>query len=248
MPEIITLIAVFMIGIVASFIGSMVGSGGLISIPFLIFIGLPPQVAIATNRMGGVGLSLGAIPKFWKAKKILWKYVPIFALISIAGAYVGANILLSIDEALLNTIVAVILLLMLPLLLIKKEIGVKKKDVSKTKNAIGYVLYFLIMIFGGFFGGGAGTLVFYTLMFFFGFTIIEANATDIIPWFLLSIVALIVFAFKGIVDYGSGIALFLGMLIGGYLGAHTAIKKGNEWVKIIFIVVVVLSSIKLLFF
>jgi len=248
MPEIITLIAVFLIGIIASFIGSMVGSGGLLSIPFLILVGLPPQVAIATNKMGAVGLSLGAIPKFWKAKKILWKYVPLFALISIVGAYIGANILLSINEEVLSTIVGIIILLMLPLLLIKKEIGIKRNDVTKTKKIIGYVLYFLVMIFGGFFGGGAGTLVFYTLMIFFGFTIIEANATDIIPWFLLSLSSLIIFAINGIVDYGLGIALFLGMLAGGYLGACTAIKKGNQWVKILFIIVVIISGVKLLFF
>lgn len=248
MPDMITLIAVFLIGVVASFIGSMVGSGGLLSIPFLIFVGLPPQVAIATNKMGAVGLSAGAIPTFWKEKKILWKYVPIFALISIAGAYIGAHILLSLHEETLNIIVGIIILLMVPLILVKKEIGVKRKGASTTKKTIGYALYFLIMVFGGFFGGGAGTLIFFTLMIFFGFTIIEANATDIIPWFLLSLSGLIIFAINGIVDYGLGFALFLGMLAGGYLGAHAAIKKGDQWVKVIFIVVVIISGLKLLLF
>ena len=109
-------------------------------------------------------------------------------------------------------------------------------------------MLFRSMIFGGFFGGGAGTLVLYTLMIFFGFTIIEANATDIIPWFLLSLSGFIIFAINGIVDYGLGIALFLGMLAGGNLGAHTAIKQGNQWVKVIFTIVVIISGIKLLFF
>ena len=67
--RVITFLAAFLIGAVASFIGSMVGGGGLLSIPFLVFVGLPPQVAIATNKMGAIGLILGAIPKFWKAKK-----------------------------------------------------------------------------------------------------------------------------------------------------------------------------------
>ena len=169
-------------------------------------------------------------------------------LISIIGAFIGANVLLSIHEEILNVVVGVIILLMLPLLLIKKEIGVKRDDVSKIKKMVGYVLYFFVMVFGGFFGGGAITLVFYTLMFFFGFTIIEANATNTIPWFLLSLSGLVIFALNGIVDYGLGIALFLGMLVGGFLGAHTAVKKGDRWIRGIFIIIVIISGMKLLFF
>ncbi|MEA2003921.1 MAG: sulfite exporter TauE/SafE family protein [archaeon] len=104
------------------------------------------------------------------------------------------------------------------------------------------------MIFGGFFGGGAGTLMFYILMYFFGFTIIQANATSIIPWFVMSITSLIIFIINGIVVYQVGISLFAGMLAGGYLGAHIAIRKGDRWVRIIFLAVVLASAVKILFF
>lgn len=104
------------------------------------------------------------------------------------------------------------------------------------------------MIWNGFFGTGAGPFSFYNSLFFFGFTIIEANATGIIPWFALSLSSLIIFARNGIIDYRNGIVLFVGMAVGGYLGAHTAIKKGDLWIKRLFILVVIISSIKLLFF
>lgn len=248
MSEVGTLIATFFIGVVASAVGAMVGGGGLLSIPFLIFVGLPPQVAIATNKMGSVGLSLGAIVKFWKEKKILWKYVPIFAFLSLVGAYVGANALLSINEEVLSGVVGVIILLLLPLLFLKKDLGLVRSKSTRVKRGIGLVLYTAIMVFGGFFGGGAGTLVLYTLMIFFGFTIIESNATDIIPWFLLSLFSLIILAINGIVDYKIGVTLFVGMLVGGYIGAHIAVKKGDKWVRAIFAFIVIISGLKLLFF
>ena len=161
---------------------------------------------------------------------------------------IGANILLTIDKEILKKIVGTIIILIIPFIFFKKDIGIKKKETTKTKRVFGYFIYFIIMIFGGFFGGGAGTLMLYTLTIFFGFTIVEANATDIIPWFLLSLSSLIIFAMNGIVNYPFGIALFFGMLIGGNLGAHTAIKKGDQWVKTLFVVVVIISGIKLVFF
>ncbi|MCK4927788.1 MAG: sulfite exporter TauE/SafE family protein [Candidatus Aenigmarchaeota archaeon] len=248
MEILIQIITTFLIGVFASFIGAIAGGGGLISIPFLIFLGLPPQAAIATNKLGGAGLSLGAAAKFWKEKKIIWKAVMPLCLIGIIGAYLGANILLNIDPAILSKMIGFMLLILLPLTLLKKDIGLKRKDTRPVDKGMGYVLFFFLMIFGGFFGGGAGTLMFYILMYFFGFTIIQSNATSIIPWFVMSITSLIIFIINGLVVYQVGISLFAGMLVGGYLGAQTAIKKGNRWVKIIFLAVVFVSAVKILFF
>lgn len=238
----------FLIGVIASVIGAIAGGGGLISIPFLMFLGLPPQVAIATNKLGAVGLSVGAIYKFWKEKKIIWKFAIPFSVLAVIGGLIGAKLLLVINQEILSEVIGIILLLLLPLIFIKKEIGIQNIKTTKLQKLIGVVFYFLLMVFGGFFGGGAGTLIIYSLMFFMGLTIIEANATDIVPWFVLSLSSLVFFMINGIVDYYTGIALFLGMLIGVYLGARIAIKKGDGWVKIIFAIVVVISSIKILFF
>lgn len=248
MPEITTLIIVFIVGLLSSILGAMVGSGGLISIPMLIIFGLPTNVSIATNKFGGVGLSIGAIIKFYKEKKINWKYVPQFLLISLVGAVIGSYSLLWINKELLDKLVGIIILIMLVLFLIDKKLGLKKIKTSKAKKMVGYFVYFLITIFGAFFGGGAGTLIIYSLTYFFGFTLIESNATDIVPWFFLCLFSLIILSFNGVVDYYYGITLFLGMLIGGYIGAHIAVKKGNKWVKAVFTIVAFLSAIKIMFF
>ncbi|MBT3406877.1 sulfite exporter TauE/SafE family protein [Candidatus Woesearchaeota archaeon] len=247
MPEIFTLITVFLIGIAASYIGAIAGGGGLISIPFLIFTGLPPHVAIATNKLGALGLNIAVIPKFWKEKQIVWKYVLPFTIIGIFGAFIGASLLIQINKDAITKVVGILILLLLPLFFLKKELGTKRIKVGKVKLFFGYIAYTLLMIFGGFFGA-AGAIRSFILMYFFGVTIIESNATHRIPWLIGTIIALSVFMYNGIVNYSSGIALCLGMAIGGYLGAHTAVKKGNQWVKAFFTVIVIISAIKILFF
>jgi len=85
-------------------------------------------------------------------------------------------------------------------------------------------------------------------LFFFRFTIIEANATGIIPWFVLSITSLVLFVSNGLVDYKNGVVLLIGMTIDGYVGAHTALKKGNAWIKQLFSLAVIVSRAQLLLF
>ncbi|MCK4327045.1 MAG: sulfite exporter TauE/SafE family protein [Candidatus Diapherotrites archaeon] len=247
MPE-ITLLLVLLAGVAAGFFDSALGAGGLISVPSLIFLGLPPQVAIATDRFGTLGQMTTAFFKFWKAKKILWKYVPILAAISLVGSLIGANILLAVDPNILQQIVGVFLLVLLPFIFLKQNIGVKRSKVPKSKAALGLLIYFLIMIFGGFFGQGTGPMIFYALTYFLGFTMIEVLATGIIPWFVLSISSLVIFALYGIIDYEVGIVLLIGMAVGGYIGAHVVLKKGDLWVKRLFILFVIISGLKLLFF
>lgn len=248
MLEIITLVGVFLIGIAASVIGTLVGGGSLLSIAFLIFLGLPPQVAIATDRFGSLGQAITAFFKFLKAKRIVWKYVLLFAVLSFAGSLIGANILLKIDTSILKNIVGILILLLLPVLFLKREVGVERGKINTSKMIVGAVLYLLVQILTGFLGGGTGTLIFYILMICFGLTIIEASATQLIPVFILNISSVVIFAMHGIIDYRLGIALLAGMATGGYLGAHLALKKGDVWVKRVFFLLLVFMGLKLLFF
>ena len=243
-----TFISVFIVGILASTFGTIVGGGTLLSIPFLMIVGLPPQVAIATERFGGIGQTITAFLKFFHSKKIAWEYIPILTLVSLAGSLIGANILVSIDPAILHNIVGITILVLLPLVFLKKSLGIERSQVSRNKIIIGSIVYFLVQIFAAFFGGGTGTLIAYALMYFFGLTIIEATATKTIPWFFLSISSLFIFAWKGIIDYQIGAILLIGMAIGGHLGAHIALKQGNVWVKRLFFFFVLISVVKLLFF
>jgi uncharacterized membrane protein YfcA len=239
---------VLLTGFAAGFFDAVVGAGGLVSVPALVFTGLTPQVAIATDRLGVVGSAVGAFYKFNKAKKIVWKYVLALSAIALIGSLIGANLLIQVDVSILEKVVGILIIVLLPLVLLNKEIGVKAKETSKLKKIVGFFIYFLIMIFGGFFGQGTGPLIFYTLTYFLGLTLIEVLATGLIPWLVLSLSSLVVFANNGIVDYTNGVLLFFGMTMGSYVGAQLALSRGNLWIKRLFGFFVIISGIKLLFF
>ncbi len=244
------IVAVFLTGIAASFIGGVTsGGGGLISLPVLIFLGLPADVAVATNRFGSLGGITGNLIKFFKTDKVVYKYIIPLALVSTIGGIIGANMLVNIDKNYLTKIIGLVILALLPIALLKKDLGVVEKQRKHSKIlSLGFILYLIVSVYDGFLGVGGGILVAYLFVFMFGFTYIQANATDKVAVFLNVFFSVIIFAYHHLINYYYGIIFIAGSLIGGYLGAHIAIKKGDKWVRAVFIIVAIIFGIKLVFF
>ncbi len=242
----LSLPAVFLVGVLASTVGAMVGGGSLLSIPLLIFLGLPPQVAIATDRFGGLGAAVTALYKFWSAGRIVWRFVPALAVASLAGSLIGAGILLRFDSDALEPVVGLLVLALLPVLLLRRDLGLETRAVSRARVLMGLAVYFLVQVLAGFFGAGTGTLIFYTLMVFFGVTITQVAATQIVPFMVLTVSSLGLFAAGRIIDYRVGLVLLAGTAVGGYLGAHLALRSGEVWVRRLFALVVLASGARLL--
>jgi uncharacterized membrane protein YfcA len=246
--DITQIIIAALAGVAAGFIGAVTGGGGLLSIPVLLFLGLPVDVAIGTNRFSVFGLIAAAVPEYYRAKKIRWRVALKLTPLAIVGGVIGAKALTHMNTDILSIIVGILLFLMIPVVLLNHNKGIKNIKTGERKTLAGYSLFFLIMIYGGFFGGGAAMFAIYTLIYFLGMTYIQANATDFIAWSFLSAAALIVFLLNGLVNFELGIPLMLGMYAGGTIGAKTALQKGDAWVRILFIAVLAASAIKLLFF
>jgi uncharacterized membrane protein YfcA len=238
---------VFLVGVTASVLGTTVGGGSLLSIPLLVFLGLPPQVAIATDRFAGLGAGVTAFYRFRRAGKIVWRYVPALVVASLAGSLIGASILVSTPPGSLRSVVGILLLALLPVLFLKRDLGVAQREVSKPRLRLGLALYFLVQVLAGFFGGGTGTLVFYILMACFGVTITQVAATQTLPFVVLTLSSLTLFAVGEIIDYRMGLVLMAGNAVGGYLGAHLAVESGDRWIRRLFAVVVLASAVRLLF-
>lgn len=144
MPETATLLLVFIVGIVTGFFDSVIGAGGLISVPSLVFLGLPLQVAIATDRFGTIGQSVAAFIKFWKGKKIVWRYVVILSVISLAGSLIGAQMLVHTSTDILQKVVGVLLIILLPLIFLKQNIGTQEHETGRLKKQQGYCYTLLL--------------------------------------------------------------------------------------------------------
>ncbi|HNT30679.1 MAG TPA: sulfite exporter TauE/SafE family protein [bacterium] len=246
MPDLLSSTTICLIGLITGFADSTLGNGGLISIPALIALGLPPQIAIATDRMGGIGQSIASLYKYIRARKILWTYVPVFTAISLVSSWIGASLLLEINPALIQKSIGVIILLLLPFLAFNRRLGVERLQTTNLKKIVGYAFYFLLMTFQALFGTGVSPLLFYADLFLFGFTTLEARGVGIIPWFSLSIITFFIFAWHGLVNYTYGIILIISMGVGSYLGAHIVLKSGDLWLKRVMLVIVGVMGIYLI--
>ncbi|MBY0110984.1 sulfite exporter TauE/SafE family protein [Patescibacteria group bacterium] len=243
------LAASFVIGLVAAFFSSLMGGvAGMIAAPLLLMLGVPPYAAVATPKVGALGIALGSLLKFSKKGFVQWSLVPGLIVLAAIAGLVGAYTLLATPEYILENIVGVLLLLCVVLLWSKKDMGVISFAVSTVRKSIGYIIYFFTETFRAGFGSGFGMLTGTVLTYFFGLTTLQSTATKRIPGVVVTGVALIVFLPAGVIDIPIGIALFFGSIVGSYLGTHYAIVLGNKWAKYLFTVFAVIMASALLLF
>ncbi len=246
--EISHAIIIFFIGLGASFLSGIVGGGaGLVMVPALIFLGIDPKIAAATTTFGAIGLGIGSLSRFRKEKELRRTYIQPLTLISIAAGVVGPFILFAMDGTTLKIVIGAIILLIIPLFILKKNIGSEKRETTQGQKIIGYTLYTILLALQVAFGSGTGIAIIFILVTFFGLTMIETSATLRLPQLVSSLISIGIYAVKGgILNYPYGIALLIAMIIGSYLGSHTAIKSGNAIIKWIFAIFAVLLALMLL--
>ncbi len=239
---------IFIVGLIAGFLGATVGGGGMVSVPALLFLGFSPQSAVAINRFGDIGAFISATAEYWKSKKIDWKMSVPLIIVTTIGSIIGTQIMVRMDTQFLEIFIGAMILLFLPFFFFGKNIGLKQKKTSKTKKKIGWILYFLLTIQGSIVGAGGATVILMIMMYFFGYEIIRGYATNVPAQFFSALVPAVIYSFYGFIEFWPAVIIFSGMLIGGFIGANTALEKGNKWVKNLFTVVILISIIKILFF
>lgn len=238
----------FTAGIAAAFVGTMSGSGGLVSLSALIFMGFPTATAIATNRLAAIGGSVGGLARYSHEKRVYWKFGLILCIPSVTGAIAGANVVVNTSERLLEIILATVLMIMMPLIFFSKRAGFEEQQTTSLAKIVGLFSYFAYGFLAGLFGTGIGVIAIVVLTQLFGKTYTQAIATNLVSWFALSIVASIIFATNNLIEYRVAIAMGIGMIIGGWFGARLAVKKGENFVRILLLTTQILVIAKLLFF
>ncbi len=249
MPVMEHYILVFIIGVVASFVGSFAGGTiSLISMSSLLAIGIPAHLAVSVFRVGATSFFFGGFFEYLRKKTIIWKSVLLLTLISIPTAYFGAKLSLSLDEAVFEKVLGVAILIFLPLTFFKKDLGVLKKHVTKGMLFVGYFLQIIIRFISGLIPAGGGVLETYNLMYFFGFTIIELKAVTRIPLIVGNIIGFVVFASQGIFDLKLSIFFAVGTFLGGFIGARYVIKTGNNALRYVLMATILIVTLQILIF
>jgi uncharacterized membrane protein YfcA len=228
--------------------GAAGGGGALISNPVLVLLGLSPATAIATTKFSGLGISSGTSLRFFREKLTDKRSLIIFSVVSGFGAIIGSLLLvkLSAHEQLLQDIMGLTILAVgIPLLYIR-NLGVEAKARSRKIQLIGTFLLFLSVVFQAALGSGLGSLQLIVLIGCFGMTALVASATRRAMQLTVAVLSLIVLMLSGLVNYKYGVISFITALIGGYCGAHIAIKKGNRFVINLFAVTSAILALQLI--
>ncbi|MEF3302861.1 sulfite exporter TauE/SafE family protein [Paenibacillus sp. GYB003] len=237
-PTVEMIIFLVSIGFVASFVDSVVGGGGLISVPALLSTGLPPAVALGTNKLGGTISSLTSSISFLLSGKmdvrLVLKWFPLSLIGSVAGAY---TVRLIPPDFLKPLVVALLIAVALYTLFGKKRAA--PRGVPRLTNKIVVAGGLVALAFGyydGFFGPGTGSfLLFAFLLLGFDFVMAAGNAKALN--LASNVGSLVTFALMGNVNLYYGIPMGLAMVAGALIGSRVAIRKGAAYVKPLFIVV-----------
>ena len=240
-------VAVVGIGILAGFINTLAGGGSALTLPMLIFMGLPANMANGTNR---IAILLGALvssskfkkEKILNIKESLWLAIP-----TVLGAIPGAILAINLTDNLMKKIIGVVLIVMLVIVVFKPDIWVKSRvGLAKSKSGwINILVFFCIGAYGGFIQVGIGFFLLAGLVMVNGMNLLNANAVKVLLVLLYTPLALGIFILNKQVDYSLGLTLALGNMTGAWIGAKTAIKKGPGFIRYVLILALVLSAVKL---
>jgi uncharacterized protein len=239
---------VFFAGILAGFINTLAGGGSLLTLPILIFLGLPTAVANGTNRIAIIAQCTFAVAGFKKKGVSNFKLSLLLSIPAILGAIIGAYFAVDISDILFKRVLAVIMLLVLGLILWNPS-----QNSSGNSNSLGrrqlitaMIVFFFIGIYGGFIQVGVGFIIIAALTTITKFNLVVTNSHKVFIAGIYTVFALIVFAFNGKVCWEIGLCLAAGMGLGGWIGSHWAVAKGERWIRVVLAICVVAMVIKLI--
>jgi uncharacterized protein len=242
--KIVILVLIFFL---TSVISVVTGSTSLITVPVMIALGVEPHVAVATNMMALIFMSLGGSLPFAREGVINRRVLPVSIVLTVIGSGVGALLLLRIPTGALQLTIAVAMIAVAVFSLMRSDSGATERSVSNGTRALGYFATFILAIYGGFFSGGYVTMLTAAFVLLFGLTFLQAVATTKVVNVFSSAVATVIFAWRGVVDYKLGLVLGLTMFLGAVIGGHVAMRLPAMWLRRVFLVAVVALAAKMLF-
>lgn len=241
-----TITLLFFAGLVAGFIDAIAGGGGLISVPALLWAGLPPQMALGTNKMQAVFGTYMAVRKYAQAKLVVSKEVRLAVLVTFVFAMLGTWVVTQVSNDVLKKIVPWMLLGIAVYVLISPRLGKQQTKARLSLAAFSFLGGTVLGFYDGFFGPGTGTFWTLACLSLLGLDLPRATAFTKVVNLTSNVASVIVFVGMARVNYPIAAAMIAGQLIGGRLGAGMAIRHGAPFIRVVFLTVVFAMVLKLL--
>ncbi len=241
------LAALLVIGVLAGFINTVAGGGSFLTLPLLIFMGLPGAVANGTNRLGIFLQSIAGVSKFHSHGVFPWRFAMIVSVPAVVGALLGAHWAVGMGDEAFRRWLAIFMVVMtfVSLYKPKEAFTVSDQGYSFLRWVAILAAFFCIGLYGGFIQAGVGFLLL-AGMALTGHDLVRGNAIKVFVVMIFTIFALGIFISNGKVDYGLGIVLGLGNALGARLGANASVKGGNVFIRRFVTVMMLVFAVKLL--
>lgn len=234
-------------GFLAGFVDSVAGGGGLIALPALLFIGLPPQMALGTNKLQGSFGTLSASYNYIKNGNASIKDSFSGIIFTFIGAASGSVLVQLVNASIIEKIIPVLLFLVFVYTFFSKDLGFKDQPPKLSNKAFYLLLGLGLGFYDGFFGPGTGSFWTLGFMFFLGFNMTKATGHTKIMNFTSNIASLIFFTLGNNICFSVGLTMAAGQVIGARLGSGMAMKKGAGFIRPVFLSVVFFTILRLIY-
>lgn len=226
-------------------IGAITGGNSLVNVPLMIMVGMSPRQAVATNMFAVTFMTVSATARFARAgmmrKSLL---VPLGAITFVTSA-LGALIAVKLSETVVKIVVGASMAALVVFIALYRGTEAPPPATRRRRRA-GYAGATLLGVYGGFFSGGYTTLMTVLCVICFSLTMMESVAITKPVNLISCVAASIVFFGGGLVDLRVGLPLAGANLVGGWIGAHVALKRGDRFVRQLFLFTVAALAVKLL--
>jgi hypothetical protein len=240
-----TFVALTGVAVVAGFIDSIAGGGGLLVIPAFLWAGVQPLFALGTNKLQSVCGTAIALRNYHRSGLVEWHPNRLTVALAFAGSLIGALVIQLVQTRLLNLIIP--LLLVVSALYVLLSPRMTDEDAHHRVTSKGYApIGAAIGFYDGFFGPGAGTFYTTSLVGLRGYGLTKATALTKLVNLASATASLIMFAIGGHLYWALGLCMAAGAMLGGWLGSHSALRHGARLIRPLLIVISLSLTAKLL--
>jgi len=234
----------------AGFIDAIAGGGGLISLPAYWSAGIPPHMALGTNKFSSCSGTIFSTARFLHARMIDVPVALIGAVMALAGSWLGASTALLISGEFLNYLLIVLIPLITVLVLVRKNLGFS--DTAHLlklgyRLILGALAGLIIGFYDGFFGPGTGTFLILIYSALLHYDFVRANGNSKVVNLASNMAAVVTFAVHGQIWYPIAIPAAVCGIAGNLLGSKMVMLRGNKIIRKVFILALVLLLIRVLY-
>ncbi|MBE9067253.1 TSUP family transporter [Leptolyngbya cf. ectocarpi LEGE 11479] len=241
-----TVALLFGVAIVASCVDAIAGGGGLIVLPTMLMVGIPPAAALATNKLQGSGGTLVASLYFLRKQIVRLRDIKLTVLMTFVGAVLGVWLVLQIDSTVLKAIIPFLLISMGAYFALSPKLGTTDQKQRLAHGPFAIFIAPLLGFYDGFFGPGAGMFMALSLVSLRGYNLTKATAQTKLLNCTSNVSSLLYFLAFGEVYWRVGLIMLAGQVIGASIGARIVLAKGAALIRPVVATVCFLMASKLL--